>query len=459
VTTAEQNKLVLTWQRFSFEFPDGAKSRLLFRLTGVRAPKIYTICAVVDCSDSYDKAIQEISTLRKAISRWPSDWVVHFFQLSSPEILATQTIAEFCKGEDLVERHFEPHSNQIPSQCRGSFLRPCIEAITWKRSTETDPGDQIVFVLGDGQFTDFLPVILPDWMKLVVTSNLVRIDGVACFEHMRWGTKTQIDFTNSYIPRFDGDVPLAVTGAPQGTRFFSVTNNELQEWRKPGETEVDVKRSVATFLIDCEPEHAHNLKWCIRSTGELVRLHMPVASSFPDESRLREVINAGLRNVKQKPPYLVLFESQTGRHNHHEVQSFFEAAEAAANMRNKWSLTDVSNRFNEFVRSADESHDVHSTDAVLVLAAEAHGTAKPDQLIAIGLSKSEEFRMSKGDCIGTFSVLESFKMSFNRELRRWRLSVSNQQDLDLGASSQVVELPIAYESLNVRILFSKAEWH
>ena len=457
MTTVEQNDLVLTWQRVSLEVPDGTRLRLLFRLAGVRAPKVHMICVVVDCSDSYDKAIQEISTLRKAISRWPSDWVIHFIQLSSPEFLVSQRIAEFCKGEDRVERYFELNSNQIPSQYRGSFLRPCIEAIASSRSTEAVPLDRIVFVLGDGQFTDILPVTLPDWMKLVVASTVLNTDSIAYFQQIRWGTKTLIDFINRYIPLFHAEVALVVKGAPDGTRFFSATKHELQQWRKPGEATVDARQSVSTFLIDCEPEQAMHLSWWIRFDGELVRLPTPVACNFHDESDLRDVINAGLRNLEQKQSFHVLFESQTGRHNHHDFQSFFEEAESAANLRNKWSL-EVSNRFNEFVRSADEPQDVYFLDAVLILAAEAHGTAKPDQLIAIGLSKSEEFRMNKGDCIGTFSVLESFRMSFDRKRRRWRLSVNNQQDLELGASSQVVELPIAYESLDVRILFSKLYW-
>lgn len=458
MTTVEQTDLVITWQRVSLEFNDGTKSRLVFRLAGVRAPNVHMICVIVDCSDSYDKAIQEISTLRKAISRWPSDWVIQFIQLSSPAFLVSQRVAEFCKGEDRVERYFELHSNQIPSQYRGSFLRPCIEAIASNRSTETVPLDRIVLVLGDGQFTDILPVTLPDWMKLGVVSTVLNTDSMAYYEHMRWGTKTLIDFFNRYIPMFHAEVALVVKGAPDGTKFFSVTKHELQQWRKLGEAIVDARQSVSTFLIDCEPEQAMQLSWWIRFDSELVRLPTPVACNFPDESDLRDVINAGFRNLQQKQCFQVLFESQTGRHNHHDVQSFFEEAECAANLRNKWSLTEVSNRFNEFVRSADEPQDVHFLDAVLVLAAGAHGTAKPDQLIAIGLSKSEEFRMNKGDCIGTFSILESFTMSFDRKRRRWRLSVSNQQDLELGASSQVVELPIAYESLDVRILFSKPEW-
>ena len=459
MTTAEQNNLVLTWQRVSLEFPDGAKSRLLFRLAGVLAPKVHTICVIVDCSDSYNKAIQEISTLRKAIWRWPSDWVIYFFQLSRPECLVTQKIAEFCKGEDRVERYFEPDSNQIPSQYRGSFLRPCIEAIAWNRSTEAVPVDRIVFVLGDGQFTDFLPVTLPDWMKLVVASNVLNTDSIAYFEHMRWGTKTLIDFINRYIPLFHGEVALVVSGAPDGTRFFSATKHELQQWRKPGEATVDVRQSVSTFLIDCEPEQAMELRWWIRFDGELVRLPTPVACNFPNESDLRDVINAGLRNVQQKQSFHVLFQSQTGRHNHHDVQSFFEAAESAAKMRNKWGLTEVSNRFNALVRSAGLPQDTHSLDAVLVAAAGAKGTSGADQLIAIGLNKSMEFRMNKGDSIGTFSVLESFRMSFNQERRRWRLRVGDQQDIELGASSQLLDSPITCGSLDVRVLFSKPERH
>ena len=67
--------------------------------------------------------------------------------------------------------------------------------------------------------------------------------------------------------------------------------------------------------------------------------------------------------------------------------------------------------------------------------------------------------MNKGDSIGTFSVLESFRMSFNQERRRWRLRVGDQQDIELGASSQLLDSPITCGSLDVRVLFSKPERH
>jgi len=455
---AEQTNLVLTYKRLNFEFSDGAKSRLLFRLAGMRAPEVRTICVIVDCSDSYDKAIQDISTLRRTISRWPSDWVVHFFQLSSPDLLATQNIAEFCKGEDRVERYFERESNLTPSQCCGSFLRPCIESIAAIGLTEDNPSAMVVFVLGDGQFTDFLPVTLPNWIKLVVISTVSNTNGPSHLACMQWGTKPLLQFINGYVPLFVRKVPLIVKGFPAGARFFSVDDCNLQQWPKPGESILDTQLAVPSFLIDCEPEQAIDLSWWIRSKGEFVRLPAPVACDVSDERNICEVVNAGLRNMVQKQSFQVLFESQTGSHNHRDVQLFFEAAESAAKMRNKWSRTDASSRFDELVRSFGGTQEVYM-DAVLIVGARTEGSPEPERVIALGLCKSMDLQMRKGDCLGRFTVLHPFRMSFDPERRRWHLSVDGQLDLELGASSQLIELPITYASQDVSVLFSKPERH
>lgn len=456
MNATEKSGVVFTWQQLSLEHDAGRRSRLLFRLAALCAPKVNAISVIVDCSDSYDKAIQEIGTLRKAVSRWPADWVVHFFKLSNSDLLATQKIADFCKGEDCVERYLESHLNPIPPQCRGSFLRPCIEAIARQKSTESDPVDQIVIVLGDGQFTDFLPVALPDGTRLVVISSVSNTNGVI-FDHMQWGTRSVLNFFNSCIPHFDGEISLVVRGAPAGARFFSVTNGTLQEWGKPGECTVDLRPSAnSTFLIDCEPELAMELSWWIRSAGELVRLPAPVAGDFPDVSDIRNAVYTGLQNVKQKQPFHTLFESWTGRANHHEFQAFFSAAEFAAKKRIKWNATEVSSRFAELVRSSGSSQDAY-LDAVLVVAAQTQGASGPENLIAIGLNKSIGLRMNQGDRLGRFLVQKSFIMSFDSERRRWRFRVDDQQDSELGATSQQMGLPISCESFDVIVLFSKPE--
>ena len=457
MTTPEQNNFKLTSRQLSLEFSDGTKPRLLFRLDGVRSQKEQVVCVIVDGSDSYDNAIQEINTLRKAISKWPSEWIVKFFQLSNTGILAEQKLSEFCKGEDSVERYFEAGANQIPSQYRGSFLRPCIETMVWDRSIEATSVDWIVIVLGDGKFTDFLPVTIPDWMKLVVISSDKSPDDNGGVEHLQWGTSGLVNFVNGYIPQFDGEVPLVIQGVPEGTRFFSVTDDGLQEWQIPGETTVVVTEPVTTFLIDCEPETALELSWWLRCKGQLIRLPATFSSDADDGSDLRDVINVGLRNLRQRPSFQILFDSTTGSDNHHAVRAFFKAAESASQLRHRWSHTEASSRFDELVQSVGRSQEARSLDAVLVIAARADSTSGPEHLIAIGLSKSVEFQVNAGDCIGTFSVMESFAMSFNRERRRWRLRIDSQPDLELGASSQQIDLPITYEALDVRVLFSRLE--
>ncbi len=179
MSVAERNDPSIEYMRVPLEFPDGTKPRLLFRVVGLPAPSIYTVCIVVDCSDSYRDGIKELGALRRAIAPFPANWPVHFFKLSNTELVATQTISEFCFGEAHVERILENELSEIPSQFRGSFLRPCVESIAAIRSTELHPTDRLVFVLSDGQFTDFRPILPPDWMTLRVVSNSAPANGVS----------------------------------------------------------------------------------------------------------------------------------------------------------------------------------------------------------------------------------------------------------------------------------------
>ncbi|MEO2031090.1 MAG: leucine-rich repeat domain-containing protein, partial [Planctomycetaceae bacterium] len=277
----ESDDFILTCQQTTCEFPDGPEPRLLFRLDMARSTA-KTVCVVLDLSDSYDSAVQNLNKLRSAISRWPSDWRVEFFQLSHAQCLFTESVAEFRSDHQRAERHIEAANSQIPAKYRGSFLRPCMEAMTLNWSEEVTPASRIAIVLSDGQFTDFVGVAVPDWMDLVVISEQSNTKHNENWNCLEWGTGVSVAFFNKHEAAFSGKVPVVIEGAPDNATFYTVTGDELQPWRQPVETQVDLQKAAVTFLVDCEPEQAIKLSWSIRLAGELLKVARPTACELSD---------------------------------------------------------------------------------------------------------------------------------------------------------------------------------
>ncbi len=156
------------------------------------------------------------------------------------------------------------------------------------------------------------------------------------------------------------------------------------------------------------------------------------------------------------PSFNILFESETGCSSHDAVQRFFEAAEALAGLRKRWTSSGLCDSLLDLTQSFGGRHDAQP-DAVLVMAAQSNEGLGPDQVTAIGLSKASVLRINSNESLGRFTVVAPFRMSFDRERRRWLISIDGGKDLELGISSQMIEMPLAHGAGDVRVLFARPE--
>lgn len=454
MTSPDTGGVFLVHQEVMCEFPDGPQPRLLCRLDVAR-PAGKTVCVVLDCSDSYGHAMQDLNRLRRVIAAWPSEWQIEFYQLSHAECLFVESISDFCGVERRAERHYESNANPVPAQYRGSFLRPCIEAMSKRRSMDPVSVERIVLVLGDGHFTDFMLPAVPDWMEFVVASDRPSTERVLNAQALPWGTVASCQFFNIHKAKFTGEIPVVIDGAPDSARCYTLTSDRLLQWSQPTETLVNLQNGAAIFLVDCKPEQTLELRWAIRLSGVTVSLPTSKASSIPELPSLQPIISTWLNDVGDDRSFEILFESSTGTDNYIEALSLFESAEIAAREHSRWNQSSVPKDFDRLIRSTDNPSLTRPIDAVLIAAARTGQDAIPVELIALGLIRSLPVLFHCGDLIGSFVVQAPFSISFSSERRRWIVQVGTEEPEELGISSQIVKLPVAYPPFEVVIQFAK----
>ncbi|GEM_PF-2118707 len=451
--TADQvDRFSLTCRRLTCELHDGPQDRFLFCLDAQR-PEQRTVCVILDRSDSYQTADQDLEKLRKAVARWPFDWRVEFYQLSHAGCLAAETIAEFSDTNQSKAQRRELTGGLIPTPQRGSFLRPCLEAISRARSGETASVGLVVIVLGDGDFTDFIDPPLSDGMEFVVISRELTSGIHADRRVIQWGTTELASFVGKYETALSGDLPLSVQGAPNDARLFNIDTEEIQPWPLEG-ARVNLQSKAATFIVDCDPELAIKLNWSIQIAGKTLNLPAPIMEEPLQDTRLAEIVASALATVPENRSLDILFESRLGDGQHIMAQAFFTVAENAAKNREFWKDAGVSQHFEELVSSSEDRTKTGSLGGILVIVARKDALSKPEELVIMGLHRSEKVLMGCGDQIGCFTVEEQIQVGFQQDCRRWSITVGTGNATELGLSSQVIELPLEHASQDVLVLYS-----
>lgn len=428
--------------------------RPLFRLICTHTPRKAKVCVLLDCSDSYDKALADVAALRKAIHGWPDDWAVSFYRLSSPSLLMTQTIGQFCRGECRIEHHVEGMFEPIPTQSRGSFLRPCLEAIEKERSLEGLSSDRIVLVLGDGRFTDIVTPLIPSWTEITVICPQVVEDQNEQITYTHWGTRQLNAIFERHRRKLGRELIIGVQSLPKGTRVFNCFDGTLQRWASGTECVIDRDNPPAWILVDCTVDVAANLTWWLRSRGTVQALQIRMTSTICTDSVLSLAVIESLRHLSAEQSWYRLLECDEHDPDFDKAWNFFLAAENAANDRKFWQTEGLDKRLLEMLTNRNRL-DEQAIDSIVMIGCRADPDNSPNYLLAIGLSKTDDVRMRKGHRIGRCELEDDIFLTFDRERRRWLFGAGDSANEELGISSQRIKMPIRNSSTGITVVFAK----
>jgi hypothetical protein len=421
-------------------------------MKGIQSLEQVVVCVLLDFSDSYHKAFDDIDGLRKTLASWPEQWRLHFYCLSSPTLVLSQSIAQFCEGEERVEDHVQVLSAQSPFQFRGSFLRPCMEAIERERALERQPLDRIVFVLSDGRFTDILHSPIPSWMRVVVISSETRKPTDVPMPVWQWGTPQVSDFIKHLIPAVPCRFSLVMKQAPPGVRTASIWRDVVRPWANGIESVLERDNLPTWIFSDFGFDKSRHVNWEIRSKTQIQGMHVSFDATEVEDRDLRNALSAFI--IKDSVAVRLLFERQLGDESFERTQRFFAVAESGSTERKSWSRGDLKSCFFELLGSSERAC-VEDVDSVFLVAARRSGSVSEHYIAAIGLSRTSDARLMRGDKLGQWIAEEDILFRFDREKRRWMLTVGGRLVQELGISSQPIKLPLSFGSSIASIVFAK----
>ena len=435
----------------------------------VAEPAKRRITLVLDFSDSCTTIEKQVDLLRKLFKELPSSWPFDVYRLSSPESIGKQnlTILDFLECKDVVVDLCTESSALHDCRGMGSFLRPCVEDLYLQLGPNAAEKCCLVFVLSDGDFTDFGHLEVPASLDIVAITagnpsakQKTTHTGIIPSFHVM---DRRIDSVLKRHRRpFFGPVKIEMLGTtidPQSV-YRVEPDGRLTQWSRIANPIFNLAAGRCNILLDADLTIAANQRWKIRSLATSSELILSAVSATTKlDLGLEKRIAAQFTLEKNDDSIIYLFRFSKDSESFHLACDAFTDARRLTEGSLEWATEE--GRLNVFQSPLlvpfCSREGIPNCDAMVAVQTTNSTTNEASEVMAIGLyrTRNPALRLAAGDKIGDLVATKEFSISFDSKLYRWILTVCGESSYELEHyTSEPITLPIVHPKYEATTIFS-----
>nr|WP_143548221.1 hypothetical protein [Rhodopirellula sp. SM50] len=449
--------------------PVAGRTPVVLLRVEVAEPATKSVAIVLDFSDSCVSLEKQLELLRKLLGTLPPSWPLAIYCLGNPDPIGNpaNSLASFLDCSNPIRDLCDDRMLDQRFRGRGSFIRPCLEGICGHLGQNASKGDCLVFVLTDGQFSDFGAINVPSSLDVVAitptsvsaASTMFPRDCIQFFDVR--DQKIDSVIGRHRLPFFGPvRIELLEPTVDLATVFRVAPGDRLINWNSIHNHSVNLAAGNLHLVVDADLSVAKKLRWKITSlvTQETCVLATE-DEAIPSESHIEKVVSTHFSSLRNGEDVSYLFRFTEQSSDMPEACAAFDAALCLANSSAPWIDEAGKMRVlqNPVLTAMCEEHGNARCDAMLLLCTSRKSDDRAHEVLALGLSRSNEFgfRINSGDRLGESVATADFSIRFDRSHYRWMLQIAdaNPQELEYYAS-EVLSLPISHSENEIIAVFS-----
>lgn len=444
----------------------GRSPVILLKIEAIQPPP-KRIVIILDLSDSCHNIEKQLAELSKLLKDLPSSWPVDIYRLSNSTPIGKDglTLFDFLESKNFPGDLCNDRSSIESGSQSGSFLRPCLEGIHSRMNAGTLEKGCLVISLGDGDFSDFGRLPVPDSLDIVsiITGGSggpyesSRPDIVPCFHFQDHKLDRVI---KQYQFPFWGPVKIQVTSPlpPTHAVYRVESDGQLTNCTSLENQVFNLSTGPCYILIDPEQSIPDTLKCrvisCTFSTD--VVLNGIAETQVFDTSLEKSITEQFSGDLSSKGP-IILLNVKQGSDLFETVCNAYKSALELAQKTEAWideCGTIIIDAMQGITELCDEGGKPKCDGMILI---QCQDLASVVQVMAVSLlrSRNPALHLKHGDKIGDFTVEQDVTVDFVQKMNRWVLTTEGEPFELNYYGSEVIKLPLVNNQLqSPKVIFS-----